>query len=162
MIVAMEHHQGYTKDTGSSRRSIEAVRALARAASVLERTRAEVTLPQYRVLAAISSGDDRASHVARRLALGKPSVSVAVEGLCARGLIVRSRVDDDLRAVELRLTDDGRRLLDHVEDVMATRIEELAARTDQPSQVFDALIALGSAIDEVAAERHLREAADHA
>jgi DNA-binding MarR family transcriptional regulator len=60
---------------------IEAVRALARATRVLERASGELSLAHYRVLAAIASGDERASRVANRLAIGKPTVSVAVEAL---------------------------------------------------------------------------------
>src|SRR5579875_3572176 len=62
-------------------RETEAVRALARASSVLERSSSELNLAHYRVLSAIASGQERASHVAARLALGRPAVSAAVESL---------------------------------------------------------------------------------
>src|ERR1700728_2063445 len=73
----------------------EAVRALARATRILERGSGELSLAHYRVLSAIASGDERASRVAKRLAIGKPTVSAAVEALAQRGLLVRSAVDGD-------------------------------------------------------------------
>jgi DNA-binding MarR family transcriptional regulator len=62
-------------------RAVEAVRSLARASSVLERSSPLLSLAHYRVLAAIAQGDERASNIARKLAIGKPTVSVAVESL---------------------------------------------------------------------------------
>ncbi len=66
-------------------RARDAVRALARASRVLERASSELSLAHYRVLSAIASGDERGSRIAARLALGKPTVSAAVESLCQRG-----------------------------------------------------------------------------
>ena len=81
------------------------MRGLARAARILERVSGELSLAHYRVLSAIAGGDERASRVAERLALGKPAVSAAVESLSQRGLIARSEVAGDQRAAALRLTD---------------------------------------------------------
>jgi DNA-binding MarR family transcriptional regulator len=86
---------------------VEAVRALARASRVLERASGELSLAHYRVLSAIASGDERASRVASRLAIGKPTISAAVDTLCQRGLLLRSDVDGDQRVASLRLTSEG-------------------------------------------------------
>jgi DNA-binding MarR family transcriptional regulator len=134
-------------------RAVEAVRALARASSVLERASSELSLAHYRVLSAISSGDERASRIARRLALGKPTVSAAVDSLCQRGLLVRAGVEGDLRAVDLHLSADGRDLLGRVEAEMVLRIEHLSAKAVDPHQLLESLVWLGAAMDEVAAER---------
>src|ERR1700722_4197232 len=86
---------------------IEAVRALSRVSRLLERASGELSLSHYRVLSAIASGDQRASRVAARLAVGKPTISASVESLCQRGLLARSAVDGDHRAAALHLTAAG-------------------------------------------------------
>jgi DNA-binding MarR family transcriptional regulator len=132
---------------------LEAIRALARASSVLERASRELSLAHYRVLAAVASGDERASHVAAKLALGRPAVSAAVESLSGRGLLARDTVDGDGRAVALRLTPEGERLLAEVEAEMRRRIEDLCRRVPDSEQLLQALIWLGQAVDERRAER---------
>jgi DNA-binding MarR family transcriptional regulator len=132
---------------------VEAVRALARASSVLERSSDELSLGHYRVLSAIASGEERASRVAARLALGRPAVSAAVESLCERGLVARFEVDGDHRAVTLRLTGQGEQLLARVEGEMRARIRDLAGRTPDGDQMLESLVWLGRAIDEWRSER---------
>jgi DNA-binding MarR family transcriptional regulator len=105
------------------------------------------------VLAAVASGDERASHVAAKLALGRPAVSAAVESLSGRGLLARDTVDGDGRAVALRLTPEGERLLAEVEAEMRRRIEDLCRRVPDSEQLLQALIWLGQAVDERRAER---------
>jgi DNA-binding MarR family transcriptional regulator len=131
----------------------EAIRALARAATVLERSSSELSLAHYRVLSSIASGQERASHVARNLALGKPAVSAAVDSLRKRGLIERLEVDGDQRAATLRLTGDGQRLLAEVEDEMRQRLRDLCGRTPDAERMLEALVWLGRALDDRRAER---------
>lgn len=137
---------------------LQAVRALARATRVLERASGELSLAHYRVLSAIASGDERASRVANRLAIGKPTVSAAVDALVQRGLLVRSGVDGDQRVAALHLTSEGAALLSRVEAEMIRRIDDLCARTPDGDQLMESLVWLGSAIDDMqaqrAAERH--------
>jgi DNA-binding MarR family transcriptional regulator len=128
-------------------RALEAVRSLARASSVLERSSRQLSLAHYRVLAAIAQGDERASHIARKLAVGKPTVSAAVESLCQRELLVRSEVAEDQRAAALRLTARGEALLDEVETEMIGRIDDLCARTPDGEQLIESLVWLGGAMD---------------
>jgi DNA-binding MarR family transcriptional regulator len=135
---------------------IEAVRALARASRFLERASDELSLAHYRVLAAIASGDERASRVATRLAIGRPTISAAVDALCLRGLLARVGVKGDQRATALHLTEAGTALLDRVEAAMTERLEQLRTRTVDDDQLVAALIALGAAMDEVQAERVAR------
>jgi DNA-binding MarR family transcriptional regulator len=139
--------------SGTRRSQVEAVRALARASRVLERASGELSLAHYRVLSAVASGDERASRVASRLAIGKPTISAAVDTLCQRGLLVRSQVDDDQRAASLQVTPDGTALLARVETEMIRRIEDLCARTPDGNQLMQSLVWLGAAIDETQAER---------
>ncbi|HXW77959.1 MAG TPA: MarR family winged helix-turn-helix transcriptional regulator, partial [Acidimicrobiales bacterium] len=108
---------------------VEAVRALARASRLLERASGEVNLAHYRVLAAIASGDQRASRIAAKLALGKPTVSASVESLCKRGLLVRSGVEGDQRAAALQLTEQGHNVLADLEAAMVGWLDQVCART---------------------------------
>lgn len=129
------------------------MRALARASRFLERASDELSLAHYRVLSAVASGDERASRVARRLALGKPTVSAAVDALCQRGLLARAGAAGDQRAATLRLTPEGAALLTRVEAEMTARMELLCARTPDGTQLMESLVWLGEAIDSVQAER---------
>jgi DNA-binding MarR family transcriptional regulator len=136
---------------------VEAVRALARASRMLERSSPELSLAHYRVLAAVASGDERASRVARRLAVGKPTISAAVDALCQRGLLERLDVAGDQRAAALRLTAGGEHLLARVEAEMIRRIDDLCARTPDGARLVQSLVWLGAAIDETRAERTANE-----
>jgi DNA-binding MarR family transcriptional regulator len=133
--------------------AVEAVRALARASRILERASGELNLAHYRVLSAIASGDERASRIASRLALGKPTVSAAVDSLCQRGLLTRSGESRDQRVAVLRLTDTGRDLLHSVETEMVSRIQDLLDRTPGGDHLIESLVWLGKAIDERMAAR---------
>jgi DNA-binding MarR family transcriptional regulator len=130
-----------------------AVRTLARLARVLEHACDEVTLAQYRVLAMVAGGDERASRLAGRLSLTKPTVSAAVDGLVERGLIVRAAVAEDRRAVRLKVTPEGRRVLVRTERIMADRLRPVFDRTADPDAVVAALAELAGALDAVMAER---------
>jgi DNA-binding MarR family transcriptional regulator len=131
--------------------AVEAVQSLTRASKILERASGGLSLAHYRVLAAVAAGDARASRVAARLALGKPTVSASVEALSARGLLVRSGVACDQRAVQLSLTAAGATVLESAQLSMTSALEDLAARTGRRDEVISALVALGSAIDDMAA-----------
>ncbi|MBC3839305.1 winged helix-turn-helix transcriptional regulator [Streptacidiphilus sp. 4-A2] len=128
-------------------RSVRAVRALARVSRVVERASADLSLAHYRVLSAVASGDQRASRLAERLALGKPTISAAVDALCKRGLLLRAGVAEDQRGVALSLTEQGQHMLDEVEAEMIARITELCARTPDGAQVMESLAWLGDALE---------------
>jgi DNA-binding MarR family transcriptional regulator len=133
---------------------VRAVRALARASSVLERASSELSLAHYRVLAAISSGSARASRIADRLAVGKPTISAAVDSLERRGLLERLAVAGDQRASTLRLTPEGERLLERVEVEMTARLDDLCGRVPDRGRLLESLVWLGDAIDARMTERH--------
>jgi DNA-binding MarR family transcriptional regulator len=137
--------------------AVEAVRALARISRVLERASGELNLAHYRVLAAIDSGDERASHVAVRLALGKPAVSAAVDSLVQRGLVVRTGVSTDQRAAALSLTSAGEAALRQAETAMVERIRGICDRTPNEAVVLTSLAWLGAALDQASAERLTRD-----
>jgi DNA-binding MarR family transcriptional regulator len=139
---------------------VQAIRALARVARLLERSSGDLNLAHYRVLSAVADGDERASRVADRLALGKPTVSAAVESLCRRGLLSRADAAEDRRAATLTLTPAGEAALAAVERGMLERLDDLCARTPDGAQVIESLGQLGEALDEVAAERAARRGAE--
>jgi DNA-binding MarR family transcriptional regulator len=138
---------------------VQAIRALARLARTLERSSGDLNLAHYRVLSAIADGDERASRVADRLALGKPTISAAVESLCKRGLLSREDAAEDRRAATLTLTPAGEAALIEVERGMVERIDEFLDRTPDAAQVVESLGRLGDAIDEVMSERAAQRAA---
>jgi DNA-binding MarR family transcriptional regulator len=120
---------------------------------MLEAASGDLSLAHYRVLSAIASGEERASLVASRLALGKPAVSAAVDSLCKRGLLERLEVAADGRAVALSLTAQGATVLEQAETEMTRRVTNLCARTDDPDRMLDSLAGLGLAMDEAREER---------
>ena len=137
----------------------EAVRALVRVSRLLERAAPDLSLPHYRVLAAIASGDERASGVAARLALGKPTISASVDALCRRGLVVREDIVTDHRAAALRVTADGAAVLAATEAAMTNELDAVLGHTDRAAEIVEALAALGAGLDAAIAERSARRAA---
>lgn len=136
-----------------------AVRSVARLARLLERAAGDLGLAHYRVLMMVAAGNERASRLASALALGKPAVSATVESLVARGLLVRSEVAGDQRAVRLRLTPSGARALEAAEEQMAARLAEVLRRADDSEATEGALVALGAALDRYADDRSAARAA---
>ncbi|MDT3442312.1 MULTISPECIES: MarR family winged helix-turn-helix transcriptional regulator [unclassified Pseudofrankia] len=134
-------------ESAEVRMPVEAVRALVSVARVLERASGELSLAQYRVLAAVAAGDERASRIATRLTLGKPAISATVESLRQRGLLTRGTVDDDQRAAALRLTDQGRAALDVAERAMLDRLDRITARAPDPAAMAQALASLDGAVN---------------
>ncbi|HET6152029.1 MAG TPA: MarR family winged helix-turn-helix transcriptional regulator [Marmoricola sp.] len=132
---------------------IVGVRAVSRVARLLERATGELTLAQYRVLSAVDAGDERASRIAQRLAVGKPTVSAVVDSLCKRELLTRSDVAEDLRAAALALTPLGRTTLAEVEAAMCAQLADLVARTPDAHGLLASLGGLDAAIEQRLAER---------
>jgi DNA-binding MarR family transcriptional regulator len=124
------------------------VRSLARVARLLERASGACGLAHYRVLSAIAAGEDRASQVAKRLELGRPTISAAVDALCREGLVRRTVASTDQRAFELALTAKGWEVLDSVEHTMVGMLHDLCARLGSPEQVTATLASLGTALDD--------------
>jgi DNA-binding MarR family transcriptional regulator len=120
---------------------------------MLEHACQELTLAQYRLLAMVASGDERASQLAGRLALSKPTVTAVVDGLVERGLLARSEVAADRRVVRLTLTPAGRSALAATEAAMAEQLARLVPRCDDPGLVMASLGQLGRALEAAFAER---------
>ncbi|MCW2784759.1 MAG: hypothetical protein JWP74_1276 [Marmoricola sp.] len=133
----------------------EAVRALARLSRLMERAVLDegLSLAHFRVLAAVAEGDVRATRVAQRLALGKPTVSATVDALCRGGLLERHDVAGDQRATALHVTGRGRDVLDRAEGAMTERLRSVLACTEQPEAGLEALVRLGRGLELAMAER---------
>ena len=126
---------------------------LARLARLLERACASLTLAQYRLLAMIAGGAERASELAGQLALTKPTVSATIDTLVERGLIARETAADDRRARRLQLTASGRDALGAADASMRVVLDDLIGRIDDPEVVHRSLGALRDAIDQRRDER---------
>jgi DNA-binding MarR family transcriptional regulator len=123
---------------------------------MLERACTDLTLAQYRLLALVHEGEDRASLLAGQLALAKPTVSATVETLVERGLIGRETVAGDRRAVRLEVTDAGRAALETAERSMGERLDGVLARVGDLALVEDAFAQLAHALDARHAELRTR------
>jgi DNA-binding MarR family transcriptional regulator len=131
------------------------VLTLARLARLLERACTELTLSQYRLLAMIADGAERASQIAGRLAVTKPTVSATIDTLVERGLVSRATADDDRRALRLQITAEGRAVLGAAERGMREQLDALLIHVDDPQAVRLALGRLGDALDQRREQRRV-------
>jgi DNA-binding MarR family transcriptional regulator len=125
-----------------------AVRALAFAARSLERAAGDLTLAQYRVLAFVAAGHERASIVAEGLALAKPTVTASVDWLVERGLLTREAVTGDRRSVRLAVTRRGAAALRAAEKSMGQRLEQVLEHARDREALLSALCDLDDALAE--------------
>src|SRR3954465_5311780 len=116
-----------------------AARTIALLARVPERAAGDLTPAQDRVAALAAARDERATHLAGRLAITKPSVSAVVDGLVERGYLAREPVADDRRAVRLWGPTAGAPALAPAGDAMAERLEPLLGAVDEPDALFAGL-----------------------
>src|SRR3954454_18033446 len=112
---------------GQESEVLAAVRALAFGARVIERSLDDMTLPQFRVLSLIASSPERASRVAEKAAVSRPSLTGLLDGLEARAWVRRVEVDGDRRGVGLEVTAEGRAALRAAERAAETRLEHVLA-----------------------------------
>jgi DNA-binding MarR family transcriptional regulator len=124
----------------------QAVRGLALAARSLEHAAGDLTLAQYRVLALVAAGAERSSLVARGLALAKPTVTAAVDGLVERKLLTRAAVEGDRRSLRLSVTRAGAAALRSAEQSMGDRLGEILDYAADPDALVAALCDLDDAI----------------
>ena len=130
------------------------IRLLARLARVAEQAcqATGISLPQYRLLVSVSGRPQRASELAARVGVSRPTLTSLVDGLEQGGLLRRVPVPTDRRGIQLVPTEDGlaaveradhaltRRMLELVEPEKAARVGELV------SEVLSALDAEGEAL----------------
>jgi long-chain acyl-CoA synthetase len=129
---------------------VEAGRALATGARALERVLGDMTLAQFRVLSVMASSPERASRIAARADMSRPSLSGLLEGLVGRGWVERCLVAGDRRGVRLEVTPEGHGALGRaqgaVRDAMTGILIDVAP-ADRDA-VLRALVVLARAFDD--------------
>lgn len=127
---------------------IAAAHAVAWSSRAVERSLGDMTLPQFRVLDLIATSPERASRIAERAAISRPSLTGVLDGLEQRGWVRRVDVEGDRRGVGLEVTASGRRALVAAERDAAGAIATLldAAEPAVRQQARDGLQALGASL----------------
>ena len=120
----------YPNGMGTERQElVTAARAVAFTARRLERALHDMTLPQFRVLAIVASSSERASRIADRAAVSRPSLTGLLDGLESRGWVRRVDVSGDRRGVRLEVTPTGTTALAEAELAMAGALSDLLGAT---------------------------------
>lgn len=96
----------------------------------LERALGDMSLAQFRVLSLIAASPERASYLAEKAAVSRPSLSGLLDGLETRGWVKRTDVAGDRRGVRLEMTAAGKRALRNAEKAMTTRLDQVLADSD--------------------------------
>jgi DNA-binding MarR family transcriptional regulator len=130
---------------------VSGIRLLARLARVAEQTcqSERMSLPQYRLLIAASSGASRASELARAVGVTRPTLTALVDGLAESGRLRRVRLATDRRGVRLEVTEEGRVAMARVERALAARFGALIE--GDPREVVpvlkDVISGIGASLD---------------
>jgi DNA-binding MarR family transcriptional regulator len=77
----------------------------------------------------------RATDLGDRLLIRPPSVSGAVDRLQRSGLVVRVASSSDLRAKNLRLTAQGRKLVQQILDKLSAKVQSVLGKLEPAEQV---------------------------
>jgi len=127
---------------------------LARLSRLLENTAtSDLTLPQFRVLGLLAAGDERASLLAARLAVAKPTMTAIVTSLVDRGYVVRESAPGDRRVVRLSISPSGEAAVEAAGARLRAVLDDVLTRCAHPEAVLAALDELRVALDERWAER---------
>ena len=128
----------------------QGIRLLARLARVAEQAcqSTGISLPQYRLLVSASGGGQRASELAARVAVSRPTLTSLVDGLEQAGLLRRQPVPTDRRGIELVPTPAGLDAVERADAALTKRMLELVApESADQVQVRGLVEALGAALD---------------
>lgn len=140
-----------TPPVGGRRLSIARITAwLARQAEVVL-AESDLSLPQYRVLSLLAEGIALPSSMAHSLDVRRPSITAVVDGLVARGLVVREHDAEDRRQVTHSITEQGRHLLDIADSAVEERLCSIAASlkdNDRAASAIDGLASWGPVLLE--------------
>lgn len=103
------------------------IRLLARLARVAEQAcqSTGISLPQYRLLVSVSGGAQRASELAARVGVSRPTLTSLVDGLEQAGLLRRVPVPTDRRGIELVPTEAGLEAVERADAALTGRMLEL-------------------------------------
>lgn len=133
------------------------LRLLARLARVAERACQEtgISLPQYRLLISISGRPQRASELAARVGVSRPTLTSLVDGLEHGRMLRRMPVPSDRRGIQLEPTDAGREAVAHAERALTRRMLQLVDR-ESARAVGPVVTQLGAALDREGTSRVAR------
>ncbi len=120
---------------------------------------ADLTLPQYRVLGLLAGGDERASQLAARLAVAKPTLTAIIDSLVDRGFVVRETESGDRRVVSLSITAAGTAALRGTETELNHVLDDLLGRCAHPDVVVASLDELRQALNDRWADRSREQVA---
>ena len=130
---------------------IVAARAAARFSKSMEVALADVglSLPQYRLLAFLSGGPERATALAGWLDVSPPSLTALVDGAVARKLVERVTSEEDRRCVRHVITGGGAEALTRADDAVAERLAQVTEHLSpaQARKALEGLELLGRAMD---------------
>ena len=85
----------------------------------------EVSVPQFRTLVFLNRHEGTSlSEVAEHIGLALPSMSVLVDGLVVKGLVIRETHPEDRRRMTLGLTERGRRAFRAAREATASYLED--------------------------------------
>lgn len=132
---------------------VAAARTIARLSRTLERTATGIPLAHYRMLAVVQEGGERASRLASRLSVTKPTVTATVDALVKTGLLERARDERDKRVIQLFLTPAGEQALAAADVAFAARLGPLLQHTSDPRQFLEMLAEIDDGLNDQAAGR---------
>jgi DNA-binding MarR family transcriptional regulator len=140
-----------------------ACRAAAHLGRIVERalSDADISPAGYRVLSWLSMGDAAAAVLADKLAVSRPTVTLVVDGLQARGLVSRTADERDRRRVTISMTPAGQAALADADARVAGNLEEVLAPlgAGTAAGIVVALELLHGALKDDRERRHRRQAA---
>jgi MarR family transcriptional regulator, organic hydroperoxide resistance regulator len=101
-----------------------------------------------------SRGPSNMSRLADQLDVSLPNLTGIVERMVERGLVERTRPEDDRRTVEVRITDAGRKVLDEIDTVKRQEIANIIGRLtpQQQGRALRAFTDMRVATEQLAAE----------
>ena len=130
---------------------VAAARAAARFSKSMEVALSTVglSLPQYRLLAFLSGGPERATALAGWLDVSPPSLTALVDGAVARNLVERVASEEDRRCVRHVITSDGAETLARADTAVADRLADVTRHLApaQAKKALEGLELLGRALD---------------
>ena len=108
-----------------------------------------LSLPQYRLLAFLSGGPERATALAGWLDVSPPSLTALVDGAVARQLVERVASEEDRRCVRHVITDAGAEALARADDAVSARLAQVTEHLSAPQarKALEGLELLGRAMD---------------
>ena len=124
------------------------VRLIARLTRIAEQAcqSTGISLPQYRLLGSVTDGPHRASELAARVGVSRPTLTSLVDGLETAGLLRRVPVPTDRRGVDLEATPDGLSAVARADVVLIERMMSLVP-SDRASQVVELVADMTRSLD---------------